>query len=422
MRKLLWVILTFVVLASMTVWAEKLVIYHWWTAGGEKQAINKLFEMFKERYPGMEIVENPIVGGGGTTLRTVLMGLLAAGMPPDTFQSLSGADLKTYVDGGYLQPVDSIWQEQKLDEYFPHILKKMVTFNGHVYAIPMSIHRANWLFYNKKLFDKLGLKPPRNVDELLQVCKKIKEVRPDLWPIVLGTRDKFMSVFLFDAILLSVGGPDVYEKYYTGKLNVLEDPTIRKAFEYFAKLVPYIYPYHSALTWDQSLGKKDWVMSIIGDFAVGYMMAVGKKYGVDWDAVPFPSNPNTFLMIVDTFTLPIKAKDKDSARKWLKFISEPQPEKEFTILKGSIAPNKLVPVDVYPDEIRKEDVRDFRNARIVPSSIHGVLAPESFLSEYQDILINFLYSPNVDRVLRQINDAMNFYKVKKNSEWYWESK
>ena len=127
-------------------------------------------------------------------------------------------------------------------------------------------------------------------------------------------------------------------------------------------------------------------------------------------------------MIVDTFTLPKKAKNEDSARKWLKFIAEAEPEKEFTILKGSIAPHKLVPVDVYPDEVRRIDVKDFRGARIVPSSIHGVLAPQSFLSEYQDILINFLYSPDVNRVLRQIDDAMKFYKVKENSEWYWAMK
>ena len=421
MRKLIVLVLILSIF-SFCFSASKLVIYHWWTAGGEKQAINKLFELFKKAYPDIEIVENPIVGGGGTTLRTVLMGLLAAGMPPDTFQSLSGADLKTYVDGNYLQPVDDIWNAQKLDEYFPPLMKKMVTFKGHVYAIPMSIHRANWLMYNKKLFDELGLKPPKNVDELLEVCKKIKEKRPDLWPISLGTRDKFTAVFLFDAVLLSVAGPDVYEKFYTGRIDVRNNPLIEKAFEYYAKLIPYIYPYHSAQTWDQALGRDDWVMMVIGDFAVGYMMAVGRKYGVDWDAVPFPAEPNTFLMIVDTFTLPKKAKNEDSARKWLKFIAEAEPEKEFTILKGSIAPHKLVPVDVYPDEVRRIDVKDFRGARIVPSSIHGVLAPQSFLSEYQDILINFLYSPDVNRVLRQIDDAMKFYKVKENSEWYWAMK
>jgi len=79
-------------------------------------------------------------------------------------------------------------------------------------------------------------------------------------------------------------------------------------------------------------------------------------------------------------------------------------------------------VDAYPDEVRKIDIKDFRNARIVPSSIHGVLAPESFLSEYQDILVNFLYSPDVDRVLNQLDDAMKFYKVKENSMWYWQTK
>ena len=421
MRKFL---VMFIIISAMlvTLATEKLVIYHWWTAGGERQAIDKLFELFKKAYPDIEIVENPIVGGGGTTLRTVLMGLLAAGMPPDTFQSLSGADLKNYVDGGYLTPVDDIWNEQNLGKNFPPLMKKMVTFNGHIYAIPMSIHRANWLLYNKKIFDELGLKPPRNVEELLKIAKIIKEKKPDLWPITLGTRDKFTVVFLFDTILLSVAGPDIYEKFYTGQLDVKNEPLVRKAFEYFAKLVPYIYPYHSAQTWDQALGRKDWVMMVIGDFAVGYMIATNKKYNVDWGAVPFPAEPNVFLMIIDTFTLPKKAKNVDAAKKWLKFIAEPEPEKEFTIIKGSIAPHKLVPVDAYPDEVRKIDIKDFRNARIVPSSIHGVLAPESFLSEYQDILVNFLYSPDVDRVLNQIDDAMKFYKVKENSMWYWQTK
>ncbi len=417
-KSLLAVLIMLVLGVTLFFGAEQLTIYHWWTAGGEAQAISKLFDMFHNEYPSIQIVPNPIVGGGGTTLRTVLMGLLAAGMPPDTFQSLSGADLRTYVEGNYLKPVDDIWQEEKLDETFPKILSKMVMFNGHHYAIPMSIHRANWLFYNKKLFDELGLTPPTNIDELLDTCKIIKEKRPDLWPISLGTRDKFTAVFLFDDILLSTGGPDVYEKYYTGQLDVENNAAVRKAFEYYAKLVPYIYPYHSAQTWDQALGRKDWVMMAIGDFAVGYMIATNRQYGVDWGAVAFPKN--VFLMIVDTFTYPQKAKDPDATIKWLKFITQPLPEQEFTVLKGSIAPNKNVPSSVYPDAVRQQDVVDFHNVRIVPSSIHGVLAPEDFLSEYQDILINFLYSPNVDRVLRQVSDAMKFYNVKESSAWYWQ--
>jgi glucose/mannose transport system substrate-binding protein len=78
---------------------KQLTIYHWWTFGGEREAMNKIFEWYNKKNSDIEIVDNPIAGGGGITLKTVLLGLLAAKIPPDTFQSLSGAELKQYVGG-----------------------------------------------------------------------------------------------------------------------------------------------------------------------------------------------------------------------------------------------------------------------------------------------------------------------------------
>jgi len=418
-NKVLLLVAILVLSATIIFAAEQLTIYEWWTAGGELQAITKAFQMFNEAYPNIKIIPNPIVGGGGATLQMVLTGLLAAGMPPDTFQSLGGSSLKLYVDGGYLMPVDDIWTKENLDNVFPKMLKEMVTFNGHQYGIPMDIHRANWLFYNTKIFDQLGLTPPTNIDELINTCATIKKQRPDLWPITLGTRDKFTAVFLFDDVLLDVAGPTVYEKYYTGQLDVQNDPNIRKAFEYYAKLVPYIYPYHGSQTWDQALGRKDWVMMAIGDFAAGYMLATGQKYGVDWDALAIPNN--VFLMIVDTFTRPKNAKDPNSTNDWLEFITQPLLEQQFSILKGSIAPNNKVDPSTYLTPIQQEDAKDFNNPNItiVPSSIHGSLAPTNFLSDYQDVLVNFLYSPDVNRVLSQISNIMKIYNVKDASQWFW---
>ncbi len=166
---------------------KELIVYHWWTAGGEREAMNKIFEWFNKKNPDIKIVDNPIAGGGGITLKTVLLGLLAAKMPPDTFQSLSGAELKMYVDGNYIDPVDDIWQANNLDVNYPPVIGRMTMFNGHHYGIPMNAHRANWLFYSKKLFDELQLKPPTNVDELIAVAKTIKEKKPDVAPI--GIRD-----------------------------------------------------------------------------------------------------------------------------------------------------------------------------------------------------------------------------------------
>jgi ABC-type glycerol-3-phosphate transport system substrate-binding protein len=63
-----------------------------------------------------------------------------------------------------------------------------------------------------------GLKPPRDVDELIADCQ-ILSLRHNITPIGLGTRDKWTAVFLFDVVLLSVAGPDAYEQFYTGLLD-----------------------------------------------------------------------------------------------------------------------------------------------------------------------------------------------------------
>jgi glucose/mannose transport system substrate-binding protein len=402
---------------------KQLTVYHWWTAGGERQAMEKIFEWFNKKNPDTKIVDNPIAGGGGITLKTVLNGLLAAKNPPDTFQALSGAEIKSYVDGNYLDPVDDVWKAQNLDTNYPAVIGKMTTFGGKHYGIPMNAHRANWLFYSKKLFDELKLTPPTTVDEMIAVAKTIKAKKPGVAPIAIGTREKWPAVFLFDVTLLSTGGPDVYEKFYTGQLDVKTDPAVKAALEKYKELIPYLYEFHGAKTWSDivaPMAKGEMGMMVIGDFAAGLLVQGGYKEGVDWDAVGFPQKPEeVFLMIVDTFVRPVGIKHPDANTAWLTNLTDPKMQGEFNIIKGSIAIHKDVPDSTYPDKLHQEASKAFKSKRIVPSSIHGVLAPPAFLSDWQDILTRFLYSPDVNRELDEINNAMTLSKVAEASQWYW---
>jgi glucose/mannose transport system substrate-binding protein len=402
---------------------KQLTIYHWWTSGGEREAMNKIFEWYNKKNPDFEIVDNPIAGGGGITLKTVLLGLLAAEIPPDTFQSLSGAEIKQYVDGNYIEPVDDVWQAQNLDVNYPPVIGKMTTFNGKHYGIPMNAHRANWLFYNKKLFDELNLTPPTTVDEMIAVAKTIKEEKPDVAPIAIGTREKWPAVFLFDTVLLSTGGPDVYEKFYTGQLDVKTDPAVRVALEKYKELIPYLYEYHGAKTWSDivaPMAEGKMGMMVIGDFAAGLLVQAGYEEGTDWDAVAFPKEPEeVFLMIVDTFVRPVGVKHPEATTAWLTNLTDPQMQGEFNVIKGSIAIHKDVPDSTYPDKLHQEASKAFKTKRIVPSSVHGVLAQPAFLSDWQDILTRFLYSPDVDRALEEIDTSMTLNKVSEAGQWYW---
>jgi glucose/mannose transport system substrate-binding protein len=401
--------------------SRDLTVYHWWTAGGERQAMDKIESDFNAAYPDITVHDDPTAGGGGITLKTVMQGQLAAGVPPDTFQSLAGGELKTYVDGGYLDNVDDVWTSQDLDHKLPPMLAQMVTFNGHKMAIPVSIHRANWLFYNVPLFKQYGLTPPSDIDGLIADAQVLKQ--HGIAAIGLGTLDKWTAVFLFDTVLLSVAGPDEYQRFYTGLLDPSTDSGIKLAFQKFAQLIPYIYPDHGSETWSDMpamLGSGKVGMMVLGDFAAPLLTQSGYLEGRDWEAVGFPHNPaEVFLMVVDTFTRPKGIQHPDATTAWLDNIVSARTQADFTILKGSIAANQDVPESTYPDSLHQRASEAFRTLQKIPSSIHGALSPLDFLDQWQDLITVFIYSPDVARALSQTAVLMKSNDVAGNSAWYW---
>jgi glucose/mannose transport system substrate-binding protein len=83
---------------------DELINYHWWTAGGEKEAIDAVFNLFKIVYPGIDLVENPTSGGGGGIMRAQIKTMILAGNAPDTFQLTYGSGmLASFVD--VLEPI-----------------------------------------------------------------------------------------------------------------------------------------------------------------------------------------------------------------------------------------------------------------------------------------------------------------------------
>jgi glucose/mannose transport system substrate-binding protein len=399
--------------------SHDLTVYHWWTAGGERDAMNKIESDFRAAYPDISVQDNPAAGGGGIALKTVMQGMLAAGLPPDTFQSLSGGELKTYVDGGYLDNVDDIWASEGLDNKYPPKLGRMVTFDGHKMAIPISIHRANWLFYNVPIFKKYNLTPPKDIDELIADAKVL--AANGIY-IGLGTRDKWTAAFLFDAVLLSVAGPNTYERFYTGLLDVDGDALVREAFVKFKELIPYLYPDFGSQAWTDMPGQLmggQVGMMVLGDFAAPLLTSAGFQEGRDWEAVGFPAKQEVFLMVVDTFTRPKDAKHPDATTDWLKNLAGAKTQADFTILKGSIAANEDVPVSNYSVSLQQRASLAFKTLRVVPSSVHGALAPLAFLDDWLDVLTVFIYSPDVDRALSQTAMLMKIGDVAGNSAWYW---
>ncbi len=62
------------------------------------------------------------------------------------------------------------------------------TEDAKQWALPWGFE-TNTMIYRKDIFDKHGLTPPKDMPELLELCAKLKELEPDMYPIaVRGTR------------------------------------------------------------------------------------------------------------------------------------------------------------------------------------------------------------------------------------------
>ena len=308
--------------------ANELEIYHWWTAPGEREAADAMFAALKDKYPDITVVENPVPGGGGVSHRVVLQTRIASGDYPDTFQTLGGAELKGYVDGGVLQPLDDFWNELNYAAVVPGPLAKAVSVDGHPYVVPLNMHIQNILYYNQKLFEELGLEPPATFEELLAACEAIEAAKPDMTCLGLGSKEKWGDAFVFDSILLQEGGPEYYVKLHKGEIDVANDPVYRAALEKFQQLIPHINTDHAGLTWDQAVGlvgSEKAAMTLMGTWAIGaFTKGSNWQPGVDFGAVTFPQEPERILLFhPDTYGVTVKAPHPDATKNLLRVVASP---------------------------------------------------------------------------------------------------
>ncbi|AEX86432.1 ABC transporter substrate-binding protein [Marinitoga sp. 1135] len=383
--------------------SNDLEIFSWWTGGGEEEGLLALFHRFNEIYPNINIINAAVAGGAGTNAKAVLKTRMLGGNPPDSFQVHAGMELTdTYVIPGLMEPLTQYLKDWGVYNKFPKDVMNICSYQGEVYSIPVNVHRGNVVFYNKKIFRKLGLtKEPTTWSEFFAALKKAQEA--GYIPLALGDKNKWTTTHLFENIMLSTFGPEGYKGLFTGKTS-FDSPELEMSFVILERLIPYFNRDHSALTWQDASrlvfeGKA--LFNVMGDWAEGYYKTLGWKPGVDFGWFAVPGTADAFMFISDTFGLPKNAPHRENALKWLKFISTKEAQDIFNPIKGSI-PARIDADKSKYDVYLTWSMNDFSKVAVVPSIIHGSAAPEGFVTTLNDTLNRFLVKKNVSSALRDI--------------------
>jgi glucose/mannose transport system substrate-binding protein len=380
-----------------------LTIYEWWTSPGESAALNSLVALFTKQYTDTAVLPTSVVGGAGYSFLSVIKPLVTSGNPPDSFQMHAGYEGVPYYDANLLNPIDDIWQSQNLEAVIPKVVQDMTKFGGHYYSVPVDIHRANLIWYNKAALDKNKIDPLTLTtwDAFFAACDKLKAAGMQ-YPIQLG--DTWTAAQVLEQIFAGEG-IDFYQNWVNGKVTDPTDPKLLDAIQVYKKYITYVNPDNLGLSWNDAIDrviKGDSAFNLMGDWANGEFTVAKLNYGVDYGVFAPPGTQDMYALVIDTFERPKNIQHPTNADRWLKLVSSKIGQDTFNPLKGSISARTDADVSKY-NPYQQAAIADFWKAKYMyPSVVHGSGAPEDFKVQFENLIAGFFANQDVNKLAQDM--------------------
>ncbi len=377
-------------------------VYHWWTAGGEKDAIESVVDGFTDTYTKTKAKSNAIPGGAGGAMVMKVKVLQQAGKSPETFQAHPGEEIEPYLQSDLLLNLNQVWEYADISgRALPGLEELCTASDGNKYIVPIGIHKTNVIFYNIHVFEKYGIEIPENEnitwEEFWSICDQLAAAMPDgEYPIDLGDRKGWPACQVFEDIMLGTD-PQIYEDFINGNYNV-EDVT--EVLSTYAKLLEYVAPDHSSRDWYEASGQVvsgTYAMQIMGAWMQPLMTSMGQVYGEDYGVLTFPGTEGWFGMCVDGFVVSNDSSDVDSGVRWAYNVSTNEVQTAFSGLKESISPYSDTTDETYNEltlKFKNELVAE--DTKVYPSFTHGTALPWSASTSLQTQVQEFVTSADHD--------------------------
>ncbi|OEE99137.1 sugar ABC transporter substrate-binding protein [Vibrio crassostreae 9ZC13] len=393
-------LLTLSLLAASTFsQAGEVEVLHWWTAGGEAKSAAVLKEMIEEQ--GHTWKDFAVAGGGGESAMTVLKTRAVSGNPPSAAQ-IKGHDIQEWGGLGFLTSLDATAKQEKWDELLPEVVTKVMKWDGEYVAVPVNVHRVNWLWANPVVLEKSGVKVPTTLDEFFVAADKIKAA--GFIPLAHGGQP-WQDATVFEAVALDVLGSEDYNKAFVDlDMDVLSGDKMVEVFTKFKKMRDYIDSNSPGRDWNVATSmviNGEAAMQIMGDWAKGEFTAAGKVPGKDYICAPAPGTDGQFTFNIDSFAFfELSDKENQKAQQDLaKTILTKDFQEVFNLNKGSIPVRLDMDMSKF-DQCALDSMATFKasakSGDLVPSMAHGLATTSYAQGAIYDVVTNFFNEKDAD--------------------------
>lgn len=204
----------------------------------------------------------------------------------------------------------------------------LTEFDGKVISVPSNVQYKGQCYYNKEIYDELGLKEPATWDEFLDNCQKIKDAGKV--PIMCGgTGDTWATGGMYwiaeGDTQVQAAYPDFAEGLENGKYKWNNDVT-KKVMTEFQNMVKKGYYYEGGLSLSYSQASEaflngDAAMMLDGAWmnaTLDNMEGGSDKFGVF--AVPTMDGSKIAIGNAATWAVYKDSKNQDAAWEFIKYI------------------------------------------------------------------------------------------------------
>jgi glucose/mannose transport system substrate-binding protein len=368
---------------------QSVEVLHWWTSGGEAAALNVLKGNLEKQ--GIKWNDMPVAGGGGEQAMTAVRARVTSGNPPTAVQML-GFDIQDWGKQGVLADLNELAAKEGWDKTVPPALQRFSKFNGKWIAAPVNVHSTNWVWANKEVLDKAGVKEiPKDWDGFIAAATAVQKA--GLIGIAHGGQP-WQEATIFDGVVLATGGIDFYKKAFIDlDQTALTSPTMEKAFQRMSQVRKLVDKDFSGRDWNVAAGM---VISgkagfeIMGDWAKGEFINAKKVPGKDFLCFRMPGTQGMVSFNSDQFAMFKVGGDKAAAQvKLASAIMDPGFQSAFNVVKGSAPARTDVP-DTAFDDCGKKAIKDLAEASksgtLVGSMAHGHAVPASIKNAFYDVI------------------------------------
>lgn len=178
------------------------------TEGADKETYEMAIRQFEENSQSGYTIEN--IPTQNDKYKEKLVIAMSSGECPDMYTTWSGGPMNEYIDSGYAQPLDDLYEKYGMKERFMEGALEQASYNGQLYAIPVKNISIAGIYYNKALFEQCGVSVPTTVSELEAACDTF--LAKGIIPFTLANGPKWTGSMYFQCLAARKGGLEPFQK------------------------------------------------------------------------------------------------------------------------------------------------------------------------------------------------------------------